>query len=336
MNGESRHARGLTKSEMLVIAAIILMMLGLLYPLLLKAKKKEYSIKCLDNLKQIGLAIENYARSHSDRLPGILNYAPADDADYEQGSPFFFNLLPYVGRDDVYKAGFVGMGLTPWSNIVGYGGSVQESVVPTFICPDDPTVVLGGKSNFSDGYMLSACSYAPNARMLGVVNATPGVTHTVLVPLYNCGTIPDGASNTIFLEERPAGYAKSTLGTYKDWCNSWAQPAYGYGPWPTFTPYFNPWSSLLHPMDATNTAAGAWNNLGTESYSAIPPVARMPIFKPSETISDPTYPGSYHPGYTIVLLGDGSARVISASISPTTWSAAIHPDDKVQLGVDWK
>ncbi len=121
MQPHRRHA--FTLVELLVVIGIIALLISVLLPALNKARQSANDVKCISNLRQIGVAVQMYAQAHKGTMPVHLEWTGGS-------APYFANwdrlIAPYLGVE--------GVSMTANQN----NPPPQQSGV--LVCPRDNTI----------------------------------------------------------------------------------------------------------------------------------------------------------------------------------------------------
>jgi prepilin-type processing-associated H-X9-DG protein len=276
----------------------------------------------MNNLKQVGLAMHNYADQHRVLPFGILNYigeslnrvVQPDGSFPSEGanrSSWMQQILPQLGYQTLYdQLPFEApVSANDWNPLYG---TPTETIIPVLMCPSDPVnpkivnytnVVAHAQDGFSGNYVMCAGNTEFGVASLGHV--TGDGTGDDLNGLFyaisstRLADITDGHSNTVMGSElilvadvpQPPSLNRDTHGRYY-------HALFGGA---LFSTQFPPNTHVPDELDNCNPHPRVPCNSGS----------RLPVI----------YARSYHQGGANVLMADGQVRFVSEFIDVATFRA---------------
>jgi prepilin-type N-terminal cleavage/methylation domain-containing protein/prepilin-type processing-associated H-X9-DG protein len=271
-----------TLMELLVVLAILGVVLALTLAAVQRTRETASRARCLNNLRQIGLALHQYHDVHAQLPPGV-SYRDGKDP-----NPFMSwqaRLLPYLERQVLWEQTMRAYRQEPIFSVdpphIGFA-----LVMPVFACPSDPRARTVGELY---GLRFAFTDY------LGIEGINQNRRDGILFldSRIRFAQITDGASNTLAVGERPP----SSDGWYGWWYAGWGMNQNGSADMVLGVreKNYSDYPPLLGncPVGPYEYGPGRDNNL-----------------------CDCLHFWSHHPGGANFLFVDGSAHLLSYSARP--------------------
>lgn len=287
------HKRpGFTLIELLLVVAIIGTLIALLLPAVQAAREAARRSACVNNLKQLGVAVFDYEAAREVFPPGARWGRHAPPGKRKRHGSALVHLLPYLEQQALYEAFDFSKRSIDDAVFPGTTRMIGATPVPVFVCPSDEYdgffdsiavhnyAASNGPTEVYDNPNCS-CDHPWQEYELAPIDDLDNYAgpFTRIGLQTSVSMISDGLSNTIFFGEVRTGCSVHTQA-------GWAKTNNGNG-----------YSTTLIPI-----------NFDTCNPDAVDPCRR-----PCTWNTDVGYK-SAHPGGAEFLYGDGSVHFLSESI----------------------
>jgi len=361
-----RNCRAFTLIELLVVIAIIAVLIALLLPAVQAAREAARRIQCTNNLKQLGLALQNY-HSSINSFPIGQSWAKTAVGAAYSGNPWSVHaqLLPYLEQAPLYNAANFAWAPATSVNIAYYTNStVVNTRINALTCPSDglspTTAATTPPLNFDCNYRGSigttieaigttAVQSVTIQQTMGIFGFDDPVLHGC--PVYTMSSVTDGSSNTIAFSEFLVGGGGTSITDPRRVSFEGVTQCTGVvalDPSPLFTQVVQTLASCSAFAQQNTTNASAWDaDLGASWPSGLagntlfntitPPANSQYAWASCEATTGIQFAHagfinvtSNHPGGANYCFVDGSVHFLKSNISMQTyWSLGTRAKGEV-------
>ncbi|APZ95748.1 DUF1559 domain-containing protein [Fuerstiella marisgermanici] len=339
----NRRRAGFTLIELLVVISIIATLMSLILPAIQNAREAGRRTQCLNNIRNVTVALLNFASSNKSRLPALSYYNRNPGSmvpSFSDGRSWVVEVLPFMDQQGTYDRWDNAL---PWdSAVVNSNGArninlAGELYIEALACPNDESAfsIPGGLSyvanaGFGDstvgademvqdpGHSFHAEDFDWDSngttlevtdtkltRDTGVFWSEFGSVPSTSNPSATIGKIYDGSGNTIMLSENiNAGQG------------NWANPSLNS-------------CGMMYPISGAPSTPGqtdrASNAVLGNTPTAILPGTQPYINQRKTGPEGAPFPSSNHPGIVVVSMCDGSAKTISENLDEYVYTQLLTP-----------
>lgn len=297
MKSFARCRAGFTLVELLVVIAIIGILIAMLLPAVQSVREAARRTQCMNNIRQIGVALHNYEGAHK-AFPPASTWNPTHNwASYT---------LDFIEQNNVS---------TLYNRNLNWSHSDNQAaittVIPLFICPSNPNGKPYYYDNIGGGLRSAVLDYAVISGVAGIVYhqgyARPVSNRAGALQSQretSHSEIEDGLSNTLMITEdvgRPVFHTKNGIGPANN------VPGGGNLPVVNGRVHGAGWANPSNPIPVHGF---------TPDGLSVPGPCAVNCTNNNEAFG-------FHPGTVIGLLCDGSVHSVSEGISLQQYSELV-------------